>query len=161
MFKVVAYTSDRDYRRKVNGIVLTDLDSLLNLVNNRTYWDASKGEEVNPEERFDYTVNETFEGLENVVHWEIVKKPENTDIRIIGVSAWYSLTRRSGVCVYDSIEDEWIGAVPKSHLNLYPYTLEEFITRLADPPTSKNQRGEVEVHTIPYKEYDFVAIRKH
>ena len=131
-FKITAYHNNFDFNLKRNGILFTDIESLLRAVNERRYYKAEgDGNPVPCTEDWDYSFNEMFEGYEGRIGcWDIEELPTDRSIRIVGVDYFYALPQRTGVNIYDSLEDPRLADISRERMLLYPYTMEEFIKTL-------------------------------
>lgn len=131
-FKITAYRNSFDFNLKRNGIVFTDIESLLHAINKRRYYKAEgNGNTVPCNEDWDYSFNEMFEGYESKINcWDIEELPTDRSIRIVGVDYFYALPQRTGVNIYDNLEDPRLADISQERMLLYPYTMEEFIKTL-------------------------------
>ena len=149
-FKIVIYYSDRDFNRKINGEVITDIETLLVLLNKRDYYkyidpeNSPYTKQVSSGEDFDYIIKNSFEGLDIIKHIDIEEYPTDTSIRIIGVDILHDIQN----VLFENIYDSELYNIPLNHMALYPYTMKEFLNILS-----------TNIFDLQYNNYNFVALK--
>lgn len=157
-FNITAYHSTRDMERGINGKTYTDIETLLRDFNKRSYYQAEGSTDPVPcTDDWDYSYNEMCEGYEGkVACWDIEELPTDRSIRIVGVDYFYALPQRTGVNVYDSLEDPRLADIDRQRMTLYPYTMEEFIKALVrGQETDRYNRPKA---TNLNLSYDYIAL---
>lgn len=155
-FKVVGYLNDKDFSRKLNGEVYTDIETLLKRINRARYY--KDGKEVRFDEDWYVRYNHTFELFDDgIKHWVIEEQPTDTSIKIVGVDIWLAIPQRNNAYTYDSLLDPRLAGVSEQRMSLYPYTMKEFLRVLSDPVTVERYGKKVQ-QILPYDKYDFIAL---
>lgn len=157
-FKITAYHSTRDMERGINGKTYTDIETLLRGLNERLYYKAEGGSSPVPcTDDWDYSYNEMFEGYEGkVACWDIEELPTDRSIRIVGVDYFYALPQRTGVNIYDSLEDPRLADIDRQRMTLYPYSMEEFLKTIARG-NETDRYGRPKASNLDLS-YDYIAL---
>lgn len=165
-FKLIGYPTPRDFQMNQNGIVFTNIGELLRFLGERNhYWDFSGQEpkEVQPTEEFQVVYRGAWEGLdERIAEWRIMKLPDDTKTRIVGVDAILAFPQRKDRYVYQDYLD-----LLRTATDINPFstrydcmTIADFLKRLAGAlayePACGHQPKRCE--PLEWKEWDFVAL---
>lgn len=125
-FRVIAYPDKISASLKRGGVVFTEIAELVSFLNRRKYW--ADGKEVSASDDWWYCYNNYTSGMSDVYSLEILEKPKNADIRIIGVTIFEA--HKLDKIIYDNISEVQEVLLGCTDMKLYPMTMEDLLEKV-------------------------------